>query len=881
MLKKSLFWICGGMLLFLMYWVVSCRSQQPVDYSTQVKPIINKNCIACHGGVKKQGGFSLLFEEEAKAKLKSGAYGIVSGDARASEMIRRLSLQDPEERMPFEHNALPDEEIELLTRWVNEGANWGVHWAYKALDKVAVPKVKSEWPKNEIDAFVFSKAEEHKLTVSEKADPSVLARRLQLDIIGFPQNTETKTNFTKDPSDENYELLVDELLYSPHYGEKWTSMWLDLARYADTKGYERDGNRDIWRYRDWLIEAFNEDMPYNQFLTEQIAGDLLPEATDDQLIATAFHRNTMTNDEGGTSNEEYRVAAVVDRVNTTWEATMGTTFACIQCHSHPYDPFTHEEYYKFMGFFNNTRDVDTYEDYPLLRHFDTSQKEGLNQLANRLNKETGENKAAKIIHFIKTLQPSIASLESDDFVNAELSDTKWLAMRNNSSARIPKAPLRGKSNLVFSYSSNQPGGIVKILKGSLVGPEISRFKISRATKGWEFREVAIHPSDTTDAIYLTYQNPNIKDNRTNGVKFNWFHFDTPYPDSESKKEYWNLLTTETSSTPIMVENTAEMSRTTHVFERGSWLNKGEQVETGVPASLNKFPENYPKNRLGLAKWMTSKQNPLTARAIVNRLWEQIWGVGIVETLEDLGSQGEKPSNQELLDYLSWKLMNDYNWQLKPLLREIFLSSTYRQSSKLDPDKLEKDPTNRFVARGPRIRLSAEQIRDQALAASGKLNPEMFGKPVMPFQPEGIWNSPYNGDKWVKSENGQQYRRAIYTFWKRTSAYPSMMNFDAAGREVCSSRRITTNTPLQALTTLNDVVYIDLSNQMAKRFTEYSPAESISEAYLSLTGNTIEKNKQEILMRLYDKALKENQDSKTALALVMNALLNLDEVLMKS
>ncbi|MGK0139881.1 MAG: mono/diheme cytochrome c family protein, partial [Algoriphagus sp.] len=354
MLKKSLFWICGGMLLFLMYWVVSCRSQQPVDYSTQVKPIINKNCIACHGGVKKQGGFSLLFEEEAKAKLKSGAYGIVSGDARASEMIRRLSLQDPEERMPFEHSALPDEEIELLTRWVNEGANWGVHWAYKALDKVAVPKVKSEWPKNEIDAFVFSKAEEHKLTVSEKADPSVLARRLQLDIIGFPQNTETKTNFTKDPSDENYELLVDELLYSPHYGEKWTSMWLDLARYADTKGYERDGNRDIWRYRDWLIEAFNEDMPYNQFLTEQIAGDLLPEATDDQLIATAFHRNTMTNDEGGTSNEEYRVAAVVDRVNTTWEATMGTTFACIQCHSHPYDPFTHEEYYKFMGFFNNT-----------------------------------------------------------------------------------------------------------------------------------------------------------------------------------------------------------------------------------------------------------------------------------------------------------------------------------------------------------------------------------------------------------------------------------------------------------------------------------------------------------------------------------------------
>ena len=881
MLKKPLFLISGGILPFLMYWVVACRSQQPVDYSSQIKPILNKNCIACHGGVKKQGGWSLLFEDEAKSKAKSGKYAIVPGDARASEMIRRLSLDDPEERMPFEHEALPDEEIELLTRWINEGANWGVHWAYKTIDKVAIPKINSDWTKNGIDNFVLSKAEENNLTVSEKADPNVLVRRLQLDIIGFPQNSEAKTNYSKKPTDENYELLVDELLDSPHYGEKWTSMWLDLARYADTKGYERDGNREIWRYRDWLIKAFNEDMPYDQFLTEQLAGDLLAKPTEDQLIATAFHRNTMTNDEGGTNNEEFRVAAVLDRVNTTWEATMGTTFACVQCHSHPYDPFTHEEYYKFMGFFNNTRDVDSYEDSPLLRHFDPGQEAKLNKLANHLNKRAGETETAKIINFIKTLQPSIASLESDEFVNSELSDTKWLAMRNNSSARVPGVPLKEKSTLVFSYLSNKPGGTVKILRESLNGEEIGRFKIDRSTKGWEYREINIEPSDSTSDIYLTYQNPNIKDDRTDGVKFNWFHFDTPYPDSDSKADYWNLLNAKTSTTPIMAENSAEMSRTTNVFERGSWLNKGKKVGTAVPASLNKFPENYPKNRLGLAKWMTSKENPLTARAIVNRLWEQICGIGIVETLEDLGSQGEKPSNQALLDHLSWKLMNEYNWQLKPLLKDMFLSSTYRQSSKLDPEKIEKDPNNRFMARGPRIRLSAEQIRDQALSASGKFNPEMFGKPVMPFQPEGIWNSPYSGDKWIKSEDGQQYRRAIYTFWKRTSAYPSMMNFDATGREVCSSRRIRTNTPLQALTTLNDVVYIDLSNQMAERFAEHSPAEGISEAYLSLTGNTIDKKKQAILLELYDEALKDNQDRKAALALVMNSLLNLDEVLMKS
>jgi hypothetical protein len=885
MFKKTLFWCTSGLLLLAMYWVVSCRSQQTVDYSTQIKPILNKKCIACHGGVKKQGGFSLLFEEEAKAKLKSGKYAIVPGDVKASEMIRRLNLDDPEERMPFEHEALPKEEIQLLTQWIKEGAKWGEHWAYKKVEKQKIPVSESNWAKKDIDKFVLQKAKENGLQVSQEAPSAVLARRVSLDIIGFQQDSPAKTKYLKNPSEATFEKFVDELLTSPQYGEKWTSMWLDMARYADTKGYERDDSRTIWRYRDWLIDAFNADMPYDQFLTEQLAGDLLPNPTEEQYIATAFHRNTMTNDEGGTDNEEFRVAAVIDRVNTTWEVTMGTSFACVQCHSHPYDPFKHEEYYQFMGFFNNTRDVDTFEDYPWIRHFDDTQKTELSQLADRLKQKTNEEETDKIIRFIKTLQPSIASLKSDAFVNAELSDTKWLAMRNNASARIIGVPTKDLVNLLFTYSTNKAKGKITFHENSPEGPVIGSYSISHPTKGWEIGEVKLKPSKEFKDLYLTYSSPLLMDPMSNGIRFNWFHFGKEYPDSGSKNSFLSLLNAKTEVTPIMVENTKEMSRETHVFERGNWLAKGQKVEASVPALLNKFPEKAPNNRLGLAKWMSSKEHPLTSRNIVNRLWEQLWGTGLVETLEDLGTQGESPSNKALLDHLSWKLMHEYNWQLKPLLKEMVMSAAYRQDSKLTPEKIEKDPSNRFLARGSRVRLSAEQIRDQALAASGTINLEMHGPPVMPYQPEGIWVSPYNENKWVLSEGDQKYRRAVYTYWKRTNAYPSMVNFDAVGREVCSSRRIRTNTPLQALTTLNDEVFVDLSIQMAKMMSSKNASQSIQEAYKNLTGRDISSAKEKLLLELYETAIasyaKEGNSKEKALTLVMNALLNLDEVLMKS
>ncbi|HTL09668.1 MAG TPA: DUF1549 domain-containing protein, partial [Chitinophagaceae bacterium] len=429
MQKKKTILVIAGLIASLAVFLYSTR-QQKIDYNTQVKPIFNKNCITCHGGVRRKAGFSLLFRSEALAPTESGKPAIIPGDPDHSEMIRRLTLKDPEERMPYKHAPLAATDIDILRRWVKQGAAWGNHWAYTEVTPVHVPTAAKllgffggggdSWSRNDIDRFILQQLNEKKLSPAPRAAKSTLLRRVSLDLIGMPASDKLAAQFYADNSNNAYEHLVDSLLASPHYGERWAAMWMDLARYADTKGYERDDARTIWRYRDWLINAFNENKPYNQFLTEQLAGDLLPDATDEQLIATAFHRNTMTNDEGGTDNEEFRTSAVLDRVNTTWEALMGTTFACVQCHSHPYDPFRHEEYYKFAAFFNNTRDEDSYADYPLLRSFNDSACKEKEVLANWLQQNASPAAAKNILQFVKTWQPSINSLYCDKFVNSEL-----------------------------------------------------------------------------------------------------------------------------------------------------------------------------------------------------------------------------------------------------------------------------------------------------------------------------------------------------------------------------------------------------------------------------------------------------------------------------
>jgi Protein of unknown function (DUF1553)/Protein of unknown function (DUF1549)/Planctomycete cytochrome C len=871
-----------------------------IDYNTQVKPILNKKCITCHGGVKREANFSLLFRQEALAVAESGKKAIVPGNPNHSELIRRINETDPEERMPYKKDPLSKEEINILTQWIKEGAEWGDHWAYVKVEQQKIPEA-SAWAKNDVDHFIEEKFEERKLSSAPEADKATLLRRVSLDLIGLPPNSSKAKLFLENSDLKAYEKLVDSLLASPHYGERWASMWMDLARYADTKGYERDDSRTIWRYRDWLIKAFNNDMPYNQFITEQLAGDLLPHPTDAQYIATAFHRNTMTNDEGGTENEEFRTSAVLDRVNTTWEAMMGTTFACVQCHSHPYDPFRHEEYYKFMAFFNNTRDEDTYAEYPLLRHFDNKDSAELSSLKNWIQKNVSNEKAEEVNTFVKTWQPAINSIQADQFTNSELSDTKWLIFRNNTLCRLKNVDLDKKDQLIYRSMSWKNNGTWTIHLDKPNGPILKTISVGDTKGQWVISSFDFPAATGVHDLYFTYVNPNLKPEGS-GMMFDWFHFTNSWAqkDTATYSKFWSLLIKETPTTPIAIENPPSLHRTSQVFQRGNWLVKGDTVQPEVPYLLNPFPTEAPKNRFGLAQWMTSKDNPLVARTIVNRVWEQIFGTGLAETLEDMGTQGIPPTHKELLDHLSWKLMNDYQWSLKKLIKKMVMSATYRQDSKATPDQLGKDQFNKFYARSSRVRLSAEQVRDQALAVSGLLSNKMYGPSVMPYQPNGIWLSPWNGQNWQKSKSEDQYRRAVYTYWKRSAPYPSMMTFDGATREVCTARRIRTNTPLQALVTLNDSVYVEASYQLARSMQQKSNnvPQQISIGYELTTGQKITPQKLAVLEKLYQRALNDYQGGikklvsnekqpdeelpqTKALSLVANALLNLDEFVTKN
>lgn len=892
-------------------------TNKQIDYNVDVKPIINKKCISCHGGVKKKGGFSLLFQEEAHAATASGKPAIIPGDAANSEMIKRLHAKDPEERMPYQSDPLTKDEIAILTRWIEQGAKFSTHWSYIPVKKPSIPtrgifSFFKPKPKNDIDAFIDEKLHELNLERSPQADKKTLLRRLSLDVIGLPANDTIATAFLIDSSKTAYEKLIDTLLASKQYGEKWAGMWLDISRYADTKGYERDDARNIWRYRDWLIDAFNEDKAYDQFLIEQLAGDLLNNPTDQQLIATAFHRNTMTNDEGGTDNEEFRTAAIIDRVNTTWETLMGTTFACIQCHSHPYDPFKHDEYYKFMAYFNNSRDEDTYEDYPLLREFKNQSLLQFDSVMNWLKINGDVRQQNYFKQFIKTVQPTVNSLQADSMINSALADTKWLMMRKNSYARLKAIDLTGKAKLLIRYSSRANNGILTIRdKRSSLSP-LLKIPFKKSIKNWEIQEVSLPAISGFTDLELHYENKSLKSENDNGIMFDWFAFIPDFPGKGKLNEptyhklFINLINEpDAVMTPIMLDNPKEMYRETRIFERGNRLLKTTLVNPDIPSVFKTSDENFDHNRMGLAKWITSKNNPLTARTMVNRIWEQLFGQGLVETLEDLGSQGASPTHQKLLDYLSYEFMYEYNWSIKKLIKKILLSETYKQSSLVNKKSYQIDPLNKYYSRAPRIRLSAEQIRDQALSVAGVLSNKMYGPSVMPFQPAGIWASPYDSRKWEQSTGEDQYRRALYTYWKRSSPYPSMINFDGAAREVCLSRRIKTNTPLQALTLLNDSTYWDVSVKFAQQILRKEmndPDTQIELAYKKATGTEIDNRKKTVLLNLYHESMNKikkgqasyrvqhllsdsnatnNKAYLAAMSVVTNAILNLDEVITKN
>lgn len=910
--QKKVLLVLAGLVAITAAWRLLWPDDK-IDFSTQVKPILNKKCISCHGGVKAKGGFSVLFREEAVAVTESGRPAIIPGDPAGSEMIRRLTSNDPEERMPYKHEALSKDEISILTRWIRQGAQWGDHWAYLPVQETPAPPENDAWVRNDVDRFILQALKQEKLTPSAAADKSTLLRRVSLDLIGlYPSDTLAQRFLSSGNDSLSYEQLVDSLLASPRYGERWASMWLDLSRYADTKGYESDGGREIWKYRDWVIDAFNKDMPYDQFLTQQLAGDLLPNPSDADYIATAFSRNSMTNDEGGTSNEEFRNAAVMDRVNTTWEALMSTTFACVQCHSHPYDPFRHDEYYKFFAFFNNTRDEDIPAEYPLLREFNDTLKGELDAVVNWVKQHGSADEARQTSLFLRTWQPSINSVNADSLnaVSAIGNGNTSLFFRNHSQARLHKVDLNNASELIWNFYSNKKSGVLQLRLDRPDGPLLTSIPI-KANEKWRI-ESAVFPRQTgIHDVWLSYENPSLgaKEAEDFVVIFDWLAFRPALPGEGKpgyelqKRNFWKLLTAQVPTTPVMVENPAGMWRSTHVFERGNWRSLGKEVQPAVPASLAyAWPAGAPASRVGLSQWLTSKKHPLVSRTIINRLWEQLFGTGITETLEDMGTQGLPPTHRQLLDHLSWKLMHIYNWSLKKMLKEMVMSATYRQDSRVTEEQKEKDLFNKWYARGPRVRLTAEQLRDQHLCISAALSTKMYGKGVMPWQPDGIWLSPYNGARWQNSKGEDQYRRAVYTYWKRSSPYPSMITFDGAQRVVCSARRIRTNTPLQALVTLNDSVYINLARHFAGWMMEKSPGsadQQISAGYARMLYRPIAAAKLQTLKNLYIKALtvyqqdsearkemlggelKEKTAEAAALVVVANAMLNLDEVVMKN
>jgi hypothetical protein len=670
----------------LLTLLMTIPGESDVHFNRDIRPILSNHCFKCHGADLTKGGLSLLSREGATKKLRSGQAALVPGQSSASEMITRVCATEEGERMPPKGPRLSVEQIAKLKAWIDQGAVYEQHWAYvKPLRPVLAPS-----KDNPIDVLVRATLEREGLKPSSEADRTVLLRRVSLDLIGLPPSPAEVEAFVRDPATDAYEKAVDRLLASPHYGEHQARFWLDLARYADTNGYEKDSRRSIWPYRDWVINAFNQDLPFDRFTIEQIAGDLLPGATTEQRIATGFHRNTMVNTEGGIDDEEFRVAAVVDRVNTTMEVWMGSTFGCAQCHNHKFDPFTMKEYYGVLAFFNNTTDH-------------------------------GNSTAPEI--------PAMSPL--------------WA--RQQEAARAEVARLEKVQTGV---------GLVLGLPGTFALQQQQREQIRVAA--------SFGPATT-----LVLQ-------------------ELPRP------------------------------RTTKVMIRGNHKNLGDEVKPGVPASLHPLPKGTATpNRLAFAKWLVAPENPLVGRVIMNRIWARYFGKGLVETTEDFGYQGEPPTHPEVLDFLAVEMVNQ-RWSLKAMHRLIVTSATYRQTSSAPREVYQRDPFNRLLARGSRFRLDAEQIRDNALAISGLLDHRLGGPSVFPYQPDGVWLNPYSGDRWTTGTGGSEHRRGLYTFWRRTAPYASFMAFDAPSREVVCDRRPRTNTPLQALATLNDKVFVEASAALARR-----------------------------------------------------------------
>jgi len=729
-------------LLLLLSFVSLEAADRKVSFSREIRPILSENCIACHGPDDKGRKGELRLDDEQDAKRdRDGERVIVPGDPEKSLLIARILSKDPDEVMPppKQHKTIPAAQVELLRTWIRQGAPWGRHWAYEPVVRPSVPK---NGEANPVDALLAERQKQEGLKWSDEAPKNVLIRRVALDVTGLPPTPEEVTRLAK----ASHAEVVAHFLAKPAYGEHWARQWLDLARYADSAGYPSDPGRIIWAYRDWVIKALNQNKPFDQFAVEQLAGDLLPNPTEDQIIATAFHRNTMTQNEGGTSDEEFRNAAVIDRVNTTYAVFMGTTMACAQCHTHKYDPITITEYFQSYAFLNQSADSDKKDEAPLHEIYPPGAK-------------------AQRELWMKESAAAEAALKK--------TDPAWLAGFDE-------------------WLAKKPNLADKPLKAALEAPKEKRTKAQNTL-------LRQH--------YVRNVSPATKAQRA-------------LADGLKQK----IAQSAPVTVPVMQDLPKDKRRKTFVQLRGNWQALGEEVGEGVPVSFGRWDANYPTNRLGLARWIVSRDNPLTARVTMNRLWESVFGVGIVRSSEEFGSQGDLPLHPELLDWLAAEFVES-GWDTKRMLTLLLNTRAYRQASASVAQLNEKDPDNRFVARGPRFRPSGEMLRDQALAVSGLLSAKMFGPPVRPMRPNMGLSIAFGGSgDWQTSVGEDRHRRSVYTDTRRSTPYPSFATFDAPNRETCVIRRDRSNTPLQAFVTLNDPVFIEASQALARRLMKEAPTD---------------------------------------------------------
>ncbi len=903
-----------------------------VDFRRDIEPIFRANCYGCHGEKKASAQLRLDNKQLAMRGGISGAV-IVPGRSKESRIVHRMLGEGGEAQMPFGGAPLKAEQIELIRKWIDEGAAWPEdasasaariekHWAFVAPSRPPVPEVKNKaWARNPIDNFILAGIEKQGWGPSPEASRETLIRRLSLDLTGLPPSLDEIDDFLADNSQRAYERLVERLLASPHYGERWGRWWLDAARYADTNGFEKDLPRSIWPYRDWVIKAFNRDLPFDQLTIEQLAGDLLPAPTLDQRIATGFLRNSMLNQEGGVDPEQFRVEGLIDRVDAIGKAFLGLTINCAQCHAHKFDPISQTEYFRFYAFLNN-------DDEPEIEVPDEKVTKKRAEILSKIAKIEDEliaktpdlpKRMAEWEQQAKQPWPEWTVLTDTEIYAAfgvkfdKLEDGSYLAKGDNATSNNYRVTARTKLKGITSFQlelltdPNLPRtGPGRAPDGSFFVSEfiveaapsdkpdaVEKVVLNEATADFAHKDFPV--SNTIDGNQKTHWSSDagpVRRNQDRRIVFaakNKVGFDggttlklqllqkrdeaiitagtqpnigrfrvsvttapnpkaDPLPASlrlildvpankrtkEQQREVFDFYRATVKEwdeanakidelirdwpygpTTLALERRRWL-RETRIFRRGDWKRPGDAVTPDTPAILHPYPKDAPRNRLGLAQWIVDKNNPLTARVIVNRIWQQYFGAGLVATPEDFGARCERPSHPELLDWLAREFIES-GWRVSQVHRLIVNSATYRQSSKVTPKLQAVDPANRWLARAPRLRVEAEVVRDVAMAASGLLSRRVGGPPVFTPIPDGVLSLGFGqAMRWETATGGDRYRRAIYTFWKRAVPYPSLAVFDAPIADSSCARRIRSNTPLQALTTLNDQMFLEAAQGMALR-----------------------------------------------------------------